>query len=324
MYKIPTILTHTELLDKAFHRAAKISERVKIKNKLKRHKILVIEKIDSTTNTIDSTLHKYITAFPSFNQLHKFEAELIELTIGIDKLRKSLGAIDWARHQILKLRTQTIKKVKSINALQDFSKLDQTRSMFYGRTSSIIEQIAIDLEFLNTSRDTLKKLPVINPESTTIVIAGYPNVGKSLLVKQISSAKPRVASYPFTTQQLNIGHIIFDHEKLQIIDTPGLLDRSTEMRNKIERQAIMALKYLANLIIFVLDPTEHCGYTIDEQNRLLVELRKLFGEIKIIAIENKMDISQTDTANLKISALDGTGLDELMEVIKSSFKNHQI
>jgi nucleolar GTP-binding protein len=275
------------------------------------------------TDTIDSTLNKYIKAFPSFNQLHKFEFELIDLTISIDKLRKSLGAIDWARKQVRELRKDLRKKINRVTSLNDYAKLESYRGMFYGRASSIIAQVANNLEFLNSARNTLKKLPKIDPEVTTIVVAGYPNVGKSLLVKQISSAKPAVAKYPFTTKQLNIGHIIIGNEKIQIIDTPGILDRSPEKRNKIERQAIMALRYLANLIVFILDPSEHCGYTIDEQKRLLAEISELFSDVKILEIENKVDLFKSTTDRLKISAIDDRGQDKLLEHIIGLVKeNH--
>jgi len=319
MFKIPTIETHDELLEIAFHRAAKIAEKTKIKNKLKRRKRHVLSKLDVVTDTINSKLNKYVKAFPSFNQLHKFDFELINLTIGIDKLRKSLGAIDWARQQVHDLREEMRKKISRISSLKDYPKLESQRQMFYGRTASILGQVGNELKFLNSARNDLKKLPTIDPEVNTIVVAGYPNVGKSLLVKQISSARPRVASYPFTTQQLNIGHIYIDNEKIQIIDTPGLLDRSPEQRNKIERQAIMALRYLANLIIFILDPSEHCGYTIDEQKGLLKEIRRLFHDVEIIEIENKVDLYESDNDLLKISAITGQGLDALMVRITERF-----
>jgi nucleolar GTP-binding protein len=320
MYKIPTVLTSDELLDKAFHKAGKVPENVRIRNRLKRKKKHTLAKLDSVADILDSTLSKYISAFPSFDQVHKFEFELINVVIGVDKIRKSLGAIDWARKQILALKGELYKKIGQIQNQSNYSDIEAFRRKFYGRVTSILEQVKSDLVFLNDARNRMKKLPAIDPELITIVVAGSPNVGKSLLVKQISSAKPAVATYPFTTTQLNLGHIIIEDEKLQVIDTPGLLDRSFEARNKIERQAIMALQYLADLIIFILDPSEHCGYVIEEQNRLLEELRRLFQNIEIIDIENKVDIYRSDSERLKISASDGKGLDELLEIIQRSTK----
>jgi len=323
MFKIPTILTQTELLDKAFHRASKISENQKIRNRVLRKKKQIISKINTVTDIIDSTLSKYISAFPSFDRLHKFEFELVNITVGIDKLRKALGSIDWARQQVRNLGIMIKTKVNQLRGQNEYSKIEQLNRMFYGRVSSIIKQVGNELDFLNSARDRLKKLPNIDPELTTVVVAGYPNVGKSLLVKQISSAKPLVAKYPFTTKQLNIGHLTINNHKIQIIDTPGLLDHSPEQRNKIERQAIMALRYLADLIIFILDPSEHCGYIIDEQNKLLTEIKALFNDVQIIEIENKIDLFRPTSERLKISALDGQGLDEILLLIEDSISSNQ-
>jgi len=316
MYKIPTILRSNELIDKAFHKATKIPENLKIKNRIIRKKKNIISKIDAVSDVINSTLEKYISTFPSFDQVNKFDFELINILISIDKIRKSLGAIDWARKQILRLRTEYNKKLNKIKTQDQYSNLEELRRMFYGRITSILKQISQHLDFLNYARNQMKELPSINPELTTIVVAGFPNVGKSLFVRQISSAKPKIAKYPFTTQQLNIGHITINNQKVQVIDTPGLLDRNPEERNKIELQAIMALQYLADLIIFILDPSEHCGYTMDEQCKLLDKVRKLFKDVEILDVENKVDILSSSSDRLKISSLEGTNLDELMDVVR--------
>ena len=89
-------------------------------------------------------------------------------------------------------------------------------------------------------------------------------------------------------------------EEIQMVDTPGLLDRPLYERNDIELQAILALNYLANLILFIIDASEFCGYTIDEQINLFKEIRELF-EIEVIFI---------------ISADKGFGLEELKRDIK--------
>ena len=305
MFKIPTILTADELMDKAFHRAGKLPENVKIRDRFKRKK----ENITSKLNVVE---------FPSFDQVHKFEFELIDIILNVGQIRKSLGAIDWARKQVSAIRSETIRKLNQLNSKNELAKLEVLRKKFYGRVTSVLKQVSSNLEFLNNARNRMKKMPTIDPELITVVVAGSPNVGKSLVVKRISSAKPRIAKYPFTTKQLNLGHIDYKNQKVQVIDTPGLLDRSPEARNKIERQAIMALQYLADLIIFIIDPSEHCGYTIEEQNRLLAEVHKLFNNIEIIEVENKVDIIRSGTDRMKISALENQGMGELFEVIQSS------
>ena len=82
-------------------------------------------------------------------------------------------------------------------------------------------------------------------------------MGKSKLVTELSTAAPEIAPYPFTTKGIVIGHIEDGWMKFQIIDTPGLLDRNFEDRNDIEKQAVLALRYLTDVMVFVIDPSSH-------------------------------------------------------------------
>ena len=64
-----------------------------------------------------------------------------------------------------------------------------------------------------------------------------------------------VNHYPFTTKQLHVGH--FEHRRIpyQIVDTPGLLDRTMDERNEIEMQAIAAISHIGSVCLFVIDAT---------------------------------------------------------------------
>ncbi len=77
----------------------------------------------------------------------------------------------------------------------------------------------------------------------------------------------------------------------------------------------MALRYLADLVLFVLDPSETCGYRLDMQLSLLEEVRR-FLEKDMIVVENKMDIFVSDSEYLKISAKERINLDLLMKEIE--------
>ncbi|GAG57929.1 unnamed protein product [marine sediment metagenome] len=144
------------------------------------------------------------------------------------------------------------------------------------------------------------------------VVAGYPNVGKSSFVKNISTNKKiEVQEYPFTTKKLIMGHYDierrFDKIKLQFLDTPGILDRPMSERNNIELQAILALRLISDLIFFVFDPTPACGYSIDSQLDLFYEVKKNFtkeGEIQIVIIFNKMDLASQEEIKFLSDKLD--------------------
>ena len=85
----------------------------------------------------------------------------------------------------------------------------------------------------------MEEVPPIDLSFPCVVIAGYPNVGKSTMVGNLSSAKPQVSEYPFTTKQIFIGSYKDEYggSYFQVIDTPGILDRPMFERNNIEKQA---------------------------------------------------------------------------------------
>lgn len=321
MFDIPTVLTADEILDKAFKRASKTD--LQGRTRLETVREVNIAKLKSSSDTIVSTMGKYVKAFPSIDRQSPFYAELINIAIGRDKLKKALGAIDWSRGSVARVSREGTREISRATAIP---RIDQVRRSTYGRIASLVKQVNKELLLLGKARNTMKKFPVINPDVPTIVIAGSPNVGKSQLVARISSAKPRVAVYPFTTQEIAVGEFTRRYLRYQVIDTPGLLDRNLSERNPIELRAILALKHLADLIVFMFDPTESCGYPMSAQEHLLEELRKEFSSATFVEIENKSDLQKTKGPRMKISAETGEGVPELVNnlvaLLKSRAEQH--
>jgi nucleolar GTP-binding protein len=205
-----------------------------------------------------------------------------------------------------------LKKTKNI----DFLKKKQQE--IYGRISSVVKQIDKHLIFLAQAQNIIKNFPEIH-DVPTVVIAGYPNVGKSSILRCLSSAKPKIAQYPFTTKEIHVGHIERKDKYLtksfQLIDTPGLLDKPFLKRNVIEKQALSALNNLANIIVFVIDASETCGYLLVDQLHLLSQIKKTFIESDFIIVENKTDLKRTTSKRIKISCKTGEGIDVLIDKI---------
>ncbi len=309
MYRnIPTVLTAEEIIDKMFRRSKKVEVPLS-KNRLKFHKNLSIAKIYTARDVAVSTLKRYVDSFPYINKLHPFYRTLLDLLVDKDEYKKSLASLVWAIEKINGFADKYGRKIKGVGKVDEAIKF---RKEFYGRTSSILKQIDPKLRYLAEVREIMKKLPDVDPELPTVVIAGYPNVGKSELVSRLSTAKPEIASYPFTTKGIVVGYMETEKGRIQVIDTPGLLDRPLEKRNKIEKQGILALKYLANLIVFLLDPSETCGYSLEEQENLLKEI-KLSFDVPVLVAENKKDLFERESENLKLSAKTGEGVEELVE-----------
>jgi nucleolar GTP-binding protein len=295
--RLPTIPTSQELLDKAFRRASRANDDE--------------SKVQTAGNILSDNLANLVRKFPSFENVPPFYREMTDIIAGVDDLRVSLSHLHWASRQIRKISRESVARIKKSRRIQDRNSAQQRRAAF-GRISSIMKSIEKDLLFLNEARNRLRKLPAINPALPAILIAGYPNVGKSSFIVLVTGARPEIASYPFTTQEIHVGHFQRGELRIQVVDTPGLLDRPLLERNKIERQALAAMSHLSGVVLFILDPSEHCGYPLESQLRLVEDLK---GSIRlpVLVVANKMDLMKHPGVP-EMSTATGQGVKEVQEM----------
>jgi nucleolar GTP-binding protein len=295
--KMPTVPTADEILDRSFRRAAK-----KMKEKLNKDRANE-EFVRAVGAAIHDRLVYIIRGFPEFDKIPPFYRELAEILYGIDKIKQSLGAVGWAAKHTKMVGNQLA--VQSRHSAETLV----LRKRAVARLASMVHQIDKDLRFLNKVRNVLRQLPHVE-DAFTIVIAGYPNVGKSSFIKIVSSATPQIASYPFTTKGIIVGHRDEGRERIQFVDTPGILDRPAEERNAIEKQALSAIMNVAHVVLFILDPSGHCGYPMEMQVRLLEEVKDMVT-VPVVVVANKSDLS-TVAGYLPMSTETHEGVDQVL------------
>lgn len=232
-------------------------------------------------------LEAVVKSVPDLSALPPFYFDLAQVLVDNNLLKKKLGRISGAIRVLERLMRE---HVRAIPRLHREAAIHEKRKEAFGRMKSVVEKLQGDFEYLRAARAKLRALPVIDTDVPAIVIAGYPNVGKSSIVNNFCGSKIQVAAYPFTTKDITIGHYQKGFFNVQIVDTPGVLDRPMIERNVIERQAITALKHLANIIAFLIDPTPNCGYSTDAQLALLDEVAKSFPTTPRMIIITKKDI----------------------------------
>jgi len=162
-------------------------------------------------------------------------------------------------------------------------------------------------------------------------LIGYPNVGKSTLISRISAARPKIADYPFTTLQPNLGVVVVgqapDEQSFVVADIPGLIEGAhegaglgTQFLRHIER---------TRLLVHLVDVSDASGRPnpIKDVEVIMGELASFGAGLEhkpMIMAASKIDIANKDKlAKLKryckkqdlrlfpISAVTGKGIDDL-------------
>ena len=144
-------------------------------------------------------------------------------------------------------------------------------------------------------RKHLSRLPALDPNTRTLLLCGLPNVGKSSFLNKVTRGNVDVQPYAFTTKSLFVGHTDYKYLRWQVIDTPGILDHPLEERNTIEMQSIIALAHLTCAVLYIMDISEQCGYTIEQQCSLFQGIKPLFANKQLIVVVNKVDEQPWET-----------------------------
>jgi GTP-binding protein len=158
-------------------------------------------------------------------------------------------------------------------------------------------------------------------------LVGYPNAGKSTLISRISAARPKIADYPFTTLEPNLGVVqLPDLRSFVVADIPGIIEGAHEGRGL----GIQFLKHIerTKLLVHLVDMSETGRDPKHDFETLMTELEKFSPDMAkkpMLVVASKMDVSQDPkkVAALKrlakklglpffeISSATGQGIEEL-------------
>ncbi len=153
-------------------------------------------------------------------------------------------------------------------------------------------------------------------------LIGFPNAGKSTFISKVSAAKPKIADYPFTTLEPNLGVVAFDGREFVLADIPGLIEGAAdgkglghEFLRHVER---------ARVLVFLLDPSEIQPNTPAEQLEILSReiaqhSASLAARPRLILL-NKCDLGDFDAVAesvgaMPVSATTGDGIREALHRI---------
>ena len=254
---------------------------------ISRIRTFYMRKVKFAQQTFHDKLTQILDDFPVLDDLHPFYGDLLNILYDKDHYKLALGQLSTARRLIDNLAQEHVRFLKFGDSLY---RCKQLKRAALGRMCTIIKHQSASLAYLEQVRQHLARLPSIDPSSRTLICTGYPTVGKSSMLNRRTSAKVDVQPYAFTTKSLFVGHMDYERLRWQIIDTPGLLDHPLENRNTIEMQSITALAHLRAAVLFVIDISTQCGFSIEQQVKLFESIKPLFAGKPLIVALNKIDV----------------------------------
>ncbi len=312
--------TADEIVNKVLNRYPKL----KPKGNRPRDKLnLEIERVSLVYQIIIDKL-SFLDKMPKPERLHPFYLELASLSVPYQKYWASVLGLIRLREKMREMWEDYRALVRSAVSLEEAARF---RREAVGRALSMVRRSRGALQTIRDFKYAVASLPSVDFEQPRIVVAGMPSSGKSSFVKSVSTAKVEVASYPFTTKEIHVGHTEYQGYKVQIIDTPGILDRPWDKLNEIERKAVTAIRYLPSVLLFLYDVSAE-SYGIEDQSSVLYNILNIIPKEKIVIALNKIDVAEPGKVKLaeekakelglpvfKISVATGEGMDELKEYL---------
>ncbi|KAJ2963883.1 hypothetical protein NQZ79_g1188 [Umbelopsis isabellina] len=285
--KIQPVPTSTDFVDIVLSKTQRKTPTVIHKNyNIGRIRQFYMRKVKFTQDSFDEKFKLILDEFPKLDDIHPFYADLMNVLYDKDHYKLALGQVNTARHLIDQVAKDYCRLMKFGDSLY---RCKQLKKAALGRMATVMKRQKDSLAYLEQVRQHLARLPSIDPNTRTLLICGYPNVGKSSFINKITRADVDVQPYAFTTKSLFVGHMDYKYLRWQVIDTPGILDHPLEERNTIEMQSITAMAHLRSCIMFFMDLSEQCGYSVVDQVKLFHSIKPLFANKPIMLVINKID-----------------------------------
>jgi len=250
-----------------------------------------MRKVKFTQDSFDEKIDAILTEFPILDDLHPFMSSLMNVLYDKNHYKLALGQLRTAKHLIDQVGKDYVRLLKFGDSMY---RCKQLKRAALGRMATIMRRQKDALAYLEQVRQHLSRLPAIDPNTRTLLVCGYPNVGKSSFMNKVTRADVDVQPYAFTTKSLFVGHLDYKYLRWQVIDTPGILDHPLEEMNTIEMQSITALAHLRSCVMYFMDLSEQCGYSIEAQCKLFHSIKPLFSGKPTFIVVNKIDVMRLE------------------------------
>eukprot|EP00577_Skeletonema_sp_RCC1716_P006122 CAMPEP_0113396338 /NCGR_PEP_ID=MMETSP0013_2-20120614/13735_1 /TAXON_ID=2843 ORGANISM="Skeletonema costatum, Strain 1716" /NCGR_SAMPLE_ID=MMETSP0013_2 /ASSEMBLY_ACC=CAM_ASM_000158 /LENGTH=634 /DNA_ID=CAMNT_0000280731 /DNA_START=220 /DNA_END=2124 /DNA_ORIENTATION=- /assembly_acc=CAM_ASM_000158 len=247
--QLPPLQPATEILSRAQRQTYQsIKDDLKIANARRRTQKRGAQTIDMLCQKLCAPLKETVKTYErEFKYMHPFEKVVMELTIRARQKRdgltlsKLLDDVHQGRKELLSLSKDWIYKIKNAaSARESFDYTEEAKEVLANVFIDLIQESWTGIAELQKS---LRNVPIVRLDCPAVVLVGAPNVGKSSIVRAISSGTPEVNNYPFTTRGMTLGHVqVFweSEEDVAVGNVAGVSIPSEKdlVQEKLERRGV--------------------------------------------------------------------------------------
>lgn len=284
-------------IDKRFELVVSTQRKSADENNMNKRKDLELQKIRHLNSKVNNDIRKLIKKFPNFLKVNKVYVDLVNTSeVKVKDIKTALADLKWICDGCDEFTQKTEFKIKKARSQETIGFL---MKKYLGKVNSLFTKSKKTFKNLEDARKFMNKLPTFE-DLYTVTIAGFPNVGKSTLMKKVTGSNVEIQNYPFTTKGLMFSYLYYQKTKaIQMIDTPGLLGRKDN--NAIEERAEIVLRDYCQSMVYVIDFTERAGYTVEQQMKLLKRMSE--SDKPIVLYLSKTDIFNEEDDERKLEYL---------------------
>lgn len=189
--KLPMVMPSVDIFQSASRKAKRVLPTKGIANVAKRERNRGAKQLDALMKELAVPLRGYIENFPKRIYLHPYERSLIELTFGAGNYEEVLKKVDALRKKVV-----SVGKEHASLCAKSLSKKEAEERLTEGleKLQEIFKCEGQAIDDLLYIAKTLRAMPVVDLEMPTLCLVGAPNVGKSSLVRLLSTGKPEVCT----------------------------------------------------------------------------------------------------------------------------------
>jgi len=143
------------------------------------------------------------------------------------------------------------EQIKELEEQISNTKYNKSTEGHIGKLKARIAKLQEEEEKRRSSKGPTKGFYVKKAGNATVALVGFPSVGKSTLLNQLTGAKSEIGAYHFTTLDVVPGVMEYNHAKIQILDMPGLIKDAS--RGKGRGREVIAAARAADVILLVVD-----------------------------------------------------------------------